>query len=177
MIAGWGTNEGLIISILGHRNAAQRKLIRQAYAEAYGEDLLKALDKELSNDFEVRVWTSIFNAFSVSPRCLPIDYLMTLLSTHTHIRSLTLVLWFSKNLAVRGCCCFGPLIQLKGMLLWLMRPQRDGLRAIRYLWRLPARGHQMNCFLQGRLIMLVLRSPLKRMLHITQVGTSARYSF
>lgn len=55
LIAGWGTNEGLIISILGHRNAAQRKLIRQAYAEAYGEDLLKALDKELSNDFEVRV--------------------------------------------------------------------------------------------------------------------------
>jgi len=97
--------------------------------------------------------------------------------SHTHIRSLTLVLWFSKYLVVRGCCCFGPLIQLKGMLLWLMRPQRDGLRAIRYLWRLPARGHQMNCFLQGRLIMHVLRSPLKRMLHITQVGTSARYSF
>ncbi|CAK7347131.1 unnamed protein product [Dovyalis caffra] len=57
--SGWGTNEGLIISILGHRNAAQRKLIRQAYAEAYGEDLLKALDKELSNDFErlVLLWT------------------------------------------------------------------------------------------------------------------------
>lgn len=57
--SGWGTNEGLIISILGHRNAAQRKLIRQAYAEAYGEDLIKALDKELSNDFErgVLIWT------------------------------------------------------------------------------------------------------------------------
>ncbi|XP_031288235.1 annexin D1-like [Pistacia vera] len=57
--AGWGTNEGLIISILAHRNAAQRKLIRQTYAETYGEDLLKALDKELSNDFErvVLLWT------------------------------------------------------------------------------------------------------------------------
>ncbi|KAF8404581.1 hypothetical protein HHK36_009468 [Tetracentron sinense] len=57
--AGWGTNEGLIISILAHRNAAQRKLIRQAYAETYGEDLLKALDKELSSDFErvVLLWT------------------------------------------------------------------------------------------------------------------------
>ena len=52
-IAGWGTNEGLIIDILGHRNAEQRKLILRTYAEAYGEDLLKALDKELSNDFEV----------------------------------------------------------------------------------------------------------------------------
>ncbi|KAI4307381.1 hypothetical protein L6164_030580 [Bauhinia variegata] len=57
--AGWGTNEGLIISILGHRNAAQRKLIRETYAETYGEDLLKVLDKELTNDFEklVLLWT------------------------------------------------------------------------------------------------------------------------
>ncbi|XP_075523152.1 annexin Gh1-like [Primulina tabacum] len=57
--SGWGTKEGLIISILGHRNAAQRKLIRQVYAETYGEDLLKALDKELTNDFEraVMLWT------------------------------------------------------------------------------------------------------------------------
>lgn len=50
---GWGTNEDLIISILGRRNASQRKSIRQAYADTYGEDLLKALDKELSSDFEV----------------------------------------------------------------------------------------------------------------------------
>ncbi|KAE9610300.1 hypothetical protein Lal_00006068 [Lupinus albus] len=56
---GWGTNEGLIISILGHRNAAQRKLIRATYAATYGEDLLKDLDKELSSDFEraVVLWT------------------------------------------------------------------------------------------------------------------------
>lgn len=51
--AGWGTNEELIISILAHRNAAQRKSIRQTYAQTYEEDLLKALDKELTNDFEV----------------------------------------------------------------------------------------------------------------------------
>ncbi|XP_043693853.1 annexin D1-like [Telopea speciosissima] len=57
--AGWGTNEDLIISILAHRNAAQRKQIRQTYAETYGEDLLKALDKELTNDFEraLLLWT------------------------------------------------------------------------------------------------------------------------
>ena len=50
---GWGTNEKLIISILAHRTSAQRSLIRSAYAAAYNEDLLKALDKELSSDFEV----------------------------------------------------------------------------------------------------------------------------
>ncbi|XP_043722174.1 annexin D2-like [Telopea speciosissima] len=57
--AGWGTNEGLIISILAHRNAAQRKLIQQTYAETFGVDLLKELDRELSSDFErvVLLWT------------------------------------------------------------------------------------------------------------------------
>ncbi|KAM0041670.1 putative annexin [Helianthus debilis subsp. tardiflorus] len=57
--SGWGTNEGLIISILTHRNAAQRKQIRETYASTYNEDLLKSLDKELSNDFErlVHLWT------------------------------------------------------------------------------------------------------------------------
>lgn len=50
---GWGTDENMIITILGHRNAAQRNLIRQAYAEKYGEDLLKSLNDELSQDFLV----------------------------------------------------------------------------------------------------------------------------
>ncbi|GAB2260906.1 hypothetical protein Droror1_Dr00011761 [Drosera rotundifolia] len=51
-VSGWGTNEGLIISIIAHRNSSQRNLIQGAYAAAHGEDLLKALDKELSSDFE-----------------------------------------------------------------------------------------------------------------------------
>ncbi|KAL3514125.1 hypothetical protein ACH5RR_026842 [Cinchona calisaya] len=57
--AGWGTNEHLIISILAHRNAGQRKAIRHTYAETYGQDLLKDLDKELSSHFEklVLLWT------------------------------------------------------------------------------------------------------------------------
>ncbi|KAK8642793.1 hypothetical protein V6N13_012125 [Hibiscus sabdariffa] len=57
--AGWGTNENLIIDILGHRNAEQRNLIRKTYGETYGEDLLKALNKELTSDFErlVVLWT------------------------------------------------------------------------------------------------------------------------
>ncbi|XP_027079450.1 annexin D2 [Coffea arabica] len=57
--AGWGTNEDLIIQILAHRNAAQRKLIREVYAATYGDDLLKDLDAELSSDFQraVLLWT------------------------------------------------------------------------------------------------------------------------
>ncbi|XP_058185123.1 annexin Gh1-like [Rhododendron vialii] len=57
--AGWGTNEDLIIQILAHRNSAQCKLIRQTYADLFKEDILKELDKELSNDFErvVLLWT------------------------------------------------------------------------------------------------------------------------
>ncbi|KAI3962966.1 hypothetical protein MKW92_012764 [Papaver armeniacum] len=55
----WGTNEKLIISILAHRNAAQRKAIRQTYTENFGADLLKTLDKELTSDFEslLLLWT------------------------------------------------------------------------------------------------------------------------
>ncbi|KAA8537314.1 hypothetical protein F0562_026999 [Nyssa sinensis] len=52
---GWGTDEKAIISIIGHRNAVQRKLIRQAYEEIYHEDLVKRLESELSGDFEKAV--------------------------------------------------------------------------------------------------------------------------
>lgn len=60
VIAGWGTNEDLIISILSRRTAAQRKAIRQAYQETYGEDLLKDLNSELSSDFQVQSQTCPF---------------------------------------------------------------------------------------------------------------------
>ncbi|PON81883.1 Annexin [Trema orientale] len=52
-------DEAAIISILAHRNANQRSSIRQTYFETYGEDLLKALDSELSGDFgrAVHLWT------------------------------------------------------------------------------------------------------------------------
>ncbi|KDP27364.1 hypothetical protein JCGZ_20188 [Jatropha curcas] len=58
-LEGWGIDRGAIISILGNRSAAQRKLIREAYAQTYKEDLLKALEKGLSGDFEriVLLWT------------------------------------------------------------------------------------------------------------------------
>ncbi|CAI9769472.1 unnamed protein product [Fraxinus pennsylvanica] len=56
---GWGTDEKAIISILGRRNAIQRKLIRQAYEDMYQEDLVKRLESELSGDFEKAIyrWT------------------------------------------------------------------------------------------------------------------------
>ncbi|CAL9136356.1 unnamed protein product [Musa textilis] len=56
---GWGKNERLIISILAHRTAAQRRAIRATYAETYGEELLKSLEDEISGDFEraVLLWT------------------------------------------------------------------------------------------------------------------------
>ncbi|XP_038692874.1 annexin D8 [Tripterygium wilfordii] len=56
---GLGTDEKVIISILGHRNSFQRKLIRQAYHEIYQEDLIKQLKSELSGHFEEAMchWT------------------------------------------------------------------------------------------------------------------------
>lgn len=53
---GWGTNEKTIISILGHRTAAQRQQIRVAYQELCQEDLVKRLESELSGDFEKAVY-------------------------------------------------------------------------------------------------------------------------
>jgi hypothetical protein len=55
ILSGWGTDEGALISILGHRNANQRKLIGLAYEEIYQEDLIQQLKSELSGDFEVYI--------------------------------------------------------------------------------------------------------------------------
>ncbi|KAK9678616.1 hypothetical protein RND81_11G223200 [Saponaria officinalis] len=60
--SGWGTNEDLIITILAHRNATQRKMIREVYSSIHGEDLLKVLDKELTSDFE-----RIVHLFTLDP--------------------------------------------------------------------------------------------------------------
>ncbi|XP_061998062.1 annexin-like protein RJ4 isoform X2 [Rosa rugosa] len=60
-VKGWGTNEKAIISILGHRNACQRKEIRAAYEQLYQEDLIKRLESELSGDFERAVYRWILD--------------------------------------------------------------------------------------------------------------------
>ncbi|GAV79023.1 Annexin domain-containing protein, partial [Cephalotus follicularis] len=56
---GWGTDEKAIIWVLGHRNASQRKKIRDFYQELYNESLIDALHSELSGDFRkaVIMWT------------------------------------------------------------------------------------------------------------------------
>ncbi|XP_021750659.1 annexin-like protein RJ4 [Chenopodium quinoa] len=53
---GWGTNEKGIIEIIGHRTAAQLKLIKEAYEEMYSENLMKRFEKELSGNFEKAVY-------------------------------------------------------------------------------------------------------------------------
>ncbi|XP_052193070.1 annexin D3-like [Diospyros lotus] len=56
---GLGTDEGAIISILGHRNASQRKKIREMYERLYDKPLVEELHSELSGDFRdaVILWT------------------------------------------------------------------------------------------------------------------------
>ncbi|KAL2341602.1 hypothetical protein Fmac_009542 [Flemingia macrophylla] len=56
---GLGTDETTLISILAHRDVAQRKLVRQAYEQIYQEDLIQQLKSELSGSFERAIcdWT------------------------------------------------------------------------------------------------------------------------
>lgn len=58
---GWGTNEKALISLIAHRDATQRKLIRVAYEELYGEDLIKRLESEITGDFEKAIYRWIFD--------------------------------------------------------------------------------------------------------------------
>ncbi|XP_057976604.1 annexin-like protein RJ4 [Malania oleifera] len=58
---GWGTDEKAVISILGHRNATQRKLIRHAYEDRYQEDLIHRLEKELKGDLEKAMYRWILD--------------------------------------------------------------------------------------------------------------------
>lgn len=42
-----------MVRVLGHRNASQRKKIRETYEELYNETLVHSLRSELSGDFLV----------------------------------------------------------------------------------------------------------------------------
>ncbi|XXG52820.1 hypothetical protein AAC387_Pa03g1032 [Persea americana] len=57
---GWGTDEKSVISILAHRDAAQRMQIRLAYEELYQQDLIKRLESELSGHFEKAMYRWIY---------------------------------------------------------------------------------------------------------------------
>lgn len=56
---GIGTDEKELILVLGHRNAQQRKEIRETYQKLYNESLLDRLQSELSGDFRnaIVLWT------------------------------------------------------------------------------------------------------------------------
>ncbi|KAK7412852.1 hypothetical protein VNO78_04530 [Psophocarpus tetragonolobus] len=56
---GLGTDETVLISILAHRNVAQRKLVRLAYEDIFQENLIQQLRSELSGSFERAIcnWT------------------------------------------------------------------------------------------------------------------------
>lgn len=56
---GIGTNENELILVLGHRNARQRREIRETYQKLYNESLLDRLQSELSGDFRnaIVLWT------------------------------------------------------------------------------------------------------------------------
>ncbi|XXG52812.1 hypothetical protein AAC387_Pa03g1029 [Persea americana] len=57
---GWGTNEKSIISILAHRDAAQRMQIRLAYEELYQQDLIKRMESELTGHLEKAMYRWMF---------------------------------------------------------------------------------------------------------------------
>ncbi|KAL2979619.1 hypothetical protein AAZX31_13G182000 [Glycine max] len=50
---GYGTDEKAVILVLGHRNAQQRKEIRETYQQLYNESLIDRLNSELSGDFRI----------------------------------------------------------------------------------------------------------------------------
>ncbi|XP_061349578.1 annexin D3 [Gastrolobium bilobum] len=56
---GFGTDEKEVILVLGHRNAQQRKEIKETYQQLYNESLIDRLHSELSGDFRnaIILWT------------------------------------------------------------------------------------------------------------------------
>ncbi|KAJ0038091.1 hypothetical protein Pint_23818 [Pistacia integerrima] len=56
---GYGVDEKSVIRILGHRNATQRKQIREIYHQLYNEDLIDCINSEIAGDFKdaLILWT------------------------------------------------------------------------------------------------------------------------
>ncbi|KAG6383789.1 hypothetical protein SASPL_156442 [Salvia splendens] len=65
-----GTDEKALIRILGCRNAAQRRLIRDAYHQIYNSSLIDCLNDELSGDFRVELQVIAEIACATSPHHL-----------------------------------------------------------------------------------------------------------
>lgn len=58
-----GTDDKSVIWILGHRNADQRKKIREAFQQMYKKSLISALQSELSGHYGVCIVISFYCIF------------------------------------------------------------------------------------------------------------------
>lgn len=62
---GFGTDEKAVIWVLGHRNASQRRKIRDTYQQLYNKSLIDCLHSELSGDFRVIFYNSLCFQFAL----------------------------------------------------------------------------------------------------------------
>ncbi|KAF6144119.1 hypothetical protein GIB67_004792, partial [Kingdonia uniflora] len=102
----WETNEKLIISILAHRNAVQRNLIRKTYAKTYGEDLLKSLEKELSiwYTFEKSSPSIFFTSVLIEQRAILL-WTMDPAKRDTSLANEATKMWTSSNKVLMEIAC------------------------------------------------------------------------
>lgn len=63
-VTGLGTDEDAVVWILGHRNASQRRKIKDTYQQLYNKSLLDDLHAELSGDFRV-IFSNIFSVLKL----------------------------------------------------------------------------------------------------------------
>ena len=68
MGTGFGTDEEAVIWVLGHRNASQRRKIRDTYQQLYNKSLIDLLYSELSGDFRVIFYYSLCFPFLIIHR-------------------------------------------------------------------------------------------------------------
>ncbi|XP_015087251.1 annexin D3-like [Solanum pennellii] len=96
---GLGTDEKAIITVLGHRDASQRKKIKEAYQQLYNKSLMDDLHSELSGDFKkaVILWTydpperdarlanEVLNSWIHDVNCLQVIVEIACASTPDHL--------------------------------------------------------------------------------------------
>ena len=144
----------------------------------YCSKIQKFIDKALSQD-------NIDNS-EISNIISGIDWLTEVLNrgkssgkhtTKPTAKTFSRLLTRSSLTISRELSCCGLLNPVSVMLYWLMKLQKDGLQATKFLWKLLAQGHQRSCFTLGKLTMLATRSLLKRTLLTTLPVTSESFWF
>ena len=69
-VYGLGTDENAIIQVIANTNAQERAIIRNLYAQTYGENLIKRLDAETSGDFQKCVIGAFMTPSEYDAYCL-----------------------------------------------------------------------------------------------------------